>query len=89
MLSVQSRTPDDVTLTSRLTERDHVPWKGVEVIIVKQGDQHKGEAAVVEDVLHNQDTPSGLRVLVRFQHYNPSVPLQKGLFDYDDVVEHV
>lgn len=82
VLSVQSQNP------SMSTEKDHVPWKGVKVLIVKSGDQHKGETAVVDNVLCNQDTPSGLKILVQFQSYNPSTPFQKGLFDYDDIVEH-
>ena len=85
--STPSHPPDDVILSASLTQTDHIPWKGVKVLVVKRWEQRKGEPAIVDNVLHKQDTPSGLKILVQFLNYNPSMPIQKGLYDYDDIVE--
>ena len=71
-----------------MTYRDHVPWKGVKVLVIKPGEQRKGEPAVVDDVLCNQsDMASRLKINIQFINYNPNMPFQKALFDYDDIVE--
>ena len=80
-------TPEDSVLPATLAGKDHIPWKGIKVLITKQGEQRKGEPAVVDNVLCNQDTPSGLKINVQFMNYNPNMPFQKALFDYDDIVE--
>ena len=43
--------------------------------------------AVVCGILVNQDTPSGLRVEVRFDVPKPGVMNGGATFDYDDLVE--
>jgi hypothetical protein len=58
------------------------------VIIAKHRHPRKGHHAIVKDVLCNQeDVPSGLRVLVRFEKYDPNVPFPWDIFEYDEVVE--
>ena len=80
-------SPEDLALPATLAGKDHIPWKGVKILITKQGEQRKGEPAVVDNVLCNQDTPSGLKINVQFMNYNPNMPFQKALFDYDDIIE--
>jgi hypothetical protein len=87
MHSVSPHAPDDSSTAAMLTHKDHNPWKGIKVLVVKQGEQRKGEPAIVDNVLCNQDTPSGLRINVQFINHNPNNPIQKALFDYDDIVE--
>ena len=70
-----------------LKSQDQMPWRGVKVLIIKQGHQHKSKAAVVRTVLPNQDTPSGLKVEVHSAHYDPNAPFSKAVFDYDDLIE--
>jgi hypothetical protein len=72
-----------------LIRKDHIPWKDITVIITKQSHPCKGHRAVVENVLCNQeDTASGLRVMVRYENYDPNVPFAWQVFDYDDVLEY-
>jgi hypothetical protein len=42
---------------------------------------------VVLNVQPNQSTASGLKVEVRFEIFDPSVPNPRAVFDYDDLVE--
>ena len=70
-----------------LFKADSVPWIGTNVIITKQGSAFKGYVAVVKDVLHGQDTASGLKIIIQLAHHNPSAPYQTTVVDYDDVVE--
>jgi hypothetical protein len=87
VLSAVAHSSDERNPSDMLTQGGHVSWKGVKVLVVKRWEQRKGEPAVIDEVLCNQDTPSGLKILVQFINYNPSMPMQKGLYDYDDIVE--
>ena len=70
-----------------LSKADSVPWIGTKVIITKHGSPLKGYVAVVKDVLHGQDTLSGLRTFVQLLHLDPSAPFKTAIVNYDDVVE--
>jgi hypothetical protein len=65
-----------------------MPWIGATVVVTKQSHGRKGQCGTVEGVLHGQKTPSGLRVTVRFDTYDPSMQSRPELFDYDDVLEY-
>ena len=54
---------------------------------MKHGSPLKGYVAVVKDVLHGQDTLSGLKTFVQLLHLDPSAPFKTAIVDYDDVVE--
>lgn len=47
----------------------------------------RGRPAIVKDVLHGQQTRSGLRVVIQFTHFDPSSPFQTAVVDYDELVE--
>jgi hypothetical protein len=47
----------------------------------------KGQVVVVEDVLANQATLSGLKLKIRLLQYNPASPFQTHHLDYDDLRE--
>ena len=70
-----------------LSQRDSIPWLGVNVLVIKRGHQRKGQPAVVLNVLPGQSTGSGLKVEVRYLNYDPSAPYHRATFDYDDLVE--
>ena len=42
---------------------------------------------IVKDVLHGQDTASGLKLAIQLAHLDPSAPFRTTVIDYDDVVE--
>jgi hypothetical protein len=64
-----------------LSER--VPWINKEVIVVKDGHAYRTLKGIVKDVLCNQLTPSGLRLVVQMNMMAfPSI-----ILDYDGVVE--
>jgi hypothetical protein len=62
---------------------DPVPWLNMEVLIV---DRHplKGWKAIIKDVLCNQATTSGLKVVIS---YEASIPFKTYVLDYDNVVD--
>jgi hypothetical protein len=70
-----------------LLKGDCVPWVGTHVIITKHGNDLKGYVGVVKDVLHCQDTASGLKIAIQLTHLDPSSPFRTTVVDYDDVVE--
>ena len=70
-----------------LSKADSVPWVGTAVIITKQGNPLKGYVGVVKNVLHGQDTASGLKLAIQLAHLDPSAPFRTTVIDYDDVVE--
>jgi hypothetical protein len=47
----------------------------------------KGYPGVVKDVICNQRTPSGLKVVVQITSLDPSAPFRIIIVDYDMVVE--
>lgn len=63
------------------------PWIGKMVRVIRVKHARKGELARVQDVLIQQDTPSGLRLLVQYVQYNPANPRAQETLDYDDLVE--
>lgn len=68
---------------------DRVPWLGQTILITKVQHPLKGRQAVVKNVLCGQDTLSGLRIIAQLSHWDPTVPFQTIVIDYDDVVEAV
>ena len=69
---------------SAIRQFDRVPWINREIIVVKDGHVLRTLRGVIKDVLCNQPTPSGLRVVVQMNStmVSPSITL-----DYDGVVE--
>lgn len=47
----------------------------------------KGYQGIVQTVLCGQLTESGLRVVARLTHLNPSSPYKTMVLNYDDVIE--
>jgi hypothetical protein len=80
----QSSAPDD---SKDLQRHDHVPWIGTTVLVNRPGHAMKGYSGVVKSVQCNQDTSSGLRVIIQFAHLDSSAPFQSAVFDYDDLLE--
>lgn len=64
---------------------ERVPWINVEIIITHG--VMKGRTGVIIDVLCNQRTPSGLRVVVHITLVDPAAPFRRITLDYDHVVE--
>ena len=64
-----------------------MPWVGTDVIIMKQGSPLKGNVGIVKDVLHGQDTASGLKIAIQLSRLDPSAPFKTIVIDYDDIVE--
>ena len=69
---------------SAIIRFDRVPWINKEIIVVKDGHVFRTLRGIIKDVLCNQSTPSGLRVVVQMNSImaSPSITL-----DYDGVVE--
>ena len=64
-------------------QSERVPWLNKEIIVVKDGHAFRTLKGIVKDVLCNQPTPSGLRLVVQMNSMTlPSITL-----DYDGVVE--
>ncbi len=61
------------------------PWINTEILITHG--PLKGTPGIIIDVLCNQSTPSGLRVVVQITSFNPNAPFQRAVMDYDFVVE--
>ena len=74
---------------SSLVQADHIPWLGQTILITKIKHPFKGRQAVVKNVLCNQDTISGLRIVAQLSHWDPTIPFQTIVLDYDDVIEAV
>jgi len=74
---------------SSLARADHIPWLGQTILITKIKHPFKGHQAVVKNVLCNQDTISGLQIVAQLSHWDPTVPFQTIVLDYDDVIEAV
>lgn len=64
---------------------ERVPWINVEIIIAHG--IMKGQTGVIRDVLRNQRTPSGLKVVVQITLLDPAAPFRCITLDYDHVVE--
>jgi hypothetical protein len=65
---------------------DRVPWINAEVIITGRHAE-KTRLATVKDVLCNQPTPSGLRVVVHMKYLESTTPFKQLVLDYDSVME--
>lgn len=65
---------------------DCVPWINIEVIITGRHSE-RTRLATVKDVLSNQPTPSGLRVVVQRTCSDVAAPFRQLVLDYDNVVE--
>ena len=63
---------------------ERVPWINKEIIVVKYGHMFRTLKGIVKDVLCNQPTPSGLKLVVQM---NSIMALPSITLDYDGVVE--
>jgi hypothetical protein len=63
---------------------EQVPWINNEVLVIAHGNPYRQQRGIVKDVICNQPTPSGLRVVVQM---NSILATPNILFDYDGVVE--
>ena len=63
---------------------ERVPWINKEVIVVKDGHVFRTLKGIVKDVLCNQPTPSGLKLVVQM---NLVMAFPCITLDYDGVVE--
>jgi hypothetical protein len=80
-------TPSTSKADDSLSKADSVPWINTYVIITKPRSPLKGYVGVVKDVLHGQDTASGLKIVIQLAHLDPSSPFKTTAVDYDDIVE--
>jgi len=76
--------PDDEGLSS--VQSNQVPWLSQAVLVSKVNHPFKGHQAIVKGVLYGQDTLSGLRIVAQLSYWDPTVPYQTIVLDYDDVV---
>jgi len=74
---------------SSLVQSDCIPQLGQTILITKIKHLFKGRQAVVKNVLCNQDTLSGIQIVVQLSYWDPTVPFQTIVLNYDDVVEAV
>ena len=65
---------------------ERVPWINVPIVIA-HGHPMKGYPGIIKDVLCNQPTPSGLKVVVQITSLDPTAPFKYITLDYDHVVE--
>ena len=65
-------------------QSEQVPWINKEIIVVKDGHAYRALKGIVKDVLCNQPTPSGLRLVVQM---NSIMAFRSITLDYDGVVE--
>ena len=63
---------------------ERVPWLNKEIVVVKDGHAFRTLKGIVKDVLCNQPTPSGLRLVVQM---NSIMAFPCITLDYDGVVE--
>jgi hypothetical protein len=66
---------------------ERVPWLNLEIIVTAPGHPMKGYPGVIKDVLCNQRTPSGLRVVVQITSLDATAPFRCINLDYDHVLE--
>jgi len=69
---------------SAIGRSERIPWLNKEIIVIKDGHAFRTMKGIVKDVLCNQLTPSGLRVVVQM---NSLVAFPSITLDYDGVVE--
>ena len=67
-----------------MEQSERVPWLNKEVIVVKDGHAFQTLKGIVKDVLCNQPTPSGLRLVVQM---NSIMELPSITLDYNGVME--
>lgn len=63
---------------------ERVPWINTEIIVIAHGNPYRTLRGIVKDVICNQRTPSGLKVVVQMTSI---LPFPNIVFDYDGVVE--
>ncbi len=64
-----------------------VPWLGSEVIIFHKGHPLHTQRGYVRDVICGQDNPSGLRIIMILDRYNPEQTNKEYTVDYEHIVE--
>jgi hypothetical protein len=70
----------------RIPRSERVPWINLEIKIAYDH-ALKGYSGIVVDVLYNQSTPSGLRVVIQITALVSNAPFRRITVDYDHVVE--
>ena len=71
---------------SAIPRPEQVPWIGTEVVIAR-GHGSKGYPGIVKDVLCNQSTPSGLRLVIQITSLDSNAPFTQLTLDFDHVLE--
>lgn len=62
------------------------PWLGTNVIITGRH-ALRTRPAIIKDVLCNQPTESGLKVVIEITSLDPNAPFPRLVLDYDSVLE--
>ena len=73
--------PEDESAIGRF---EQVPWVNQEIIVVKDRHVFKTLKGIVKDVLRQQPTPSGLRLVIQM---NSIMAFPNITLDYDGIVE--
>ncbi|KAF8169926.1 hypothetical protein BJ912DRAFT_933537 [Pholiota molesta] len=63
------------------------PWCDTSIIITKLGHGRKGQSGQIKDVLLNQQTSSGIMVVVQLSQFDPVTPFPTITIDHDHVAE--
>ena len=71
---------------SAIPQNAKVSWVGTEVVIGR-GHASKGYPGIVKDVLCNQSTPSGLRLVIQITSLDSNAPFRQVTLDFDHVLE--
>jgi hypothetical protein len=71
---------------SVIPKSEHVPWLGTNVVITGRHPL-RTRPAIVKDVLCNQPTASGLKVVIEITSLDPNAPFPRLTLDYDSVLE--
>lgn len=74
---------------SSLAWSNQVPWLGQTILVAKVKHLFKGHQAIVKEVLCSQNTLSGLQIVAQLSYWDPTIPCQTIVLDYDDVIEAV
>ena len=83
----QPSSTEDPKLMVKYRDRDHVPWIGTPVIVIKEKHPFRTYPAMVTDVLCGQEMLSGLKLMIQLTCFDPTTPCKRLTLDYDDVVE--
>ncbi len=63
------------------------PWIGIQVGIFQSGHQLRTKIGTIRDVICGQDNPSGLRLIIILETYDPAITNKEYTVDYEHVLE--